>query len=80
MDTNVTTTTTVYNSSTWEYDQSTFTENISSTDIGTTWYTTDETFLSTEQVGTLTFSPSTAANLGFPRRGGGKPKGDGEGV
>ena len=55
MDTNVTTATTTYNSSTWEYDQSTFTENISSTDIGTIWYTTDETFLSTEQVGTLTF-------------------------
>ena len=47
MDTNATT---AYNSSTWEYDQSTFTEN-----IGTTWYSTDEKFLSTEQVGTLIF-------------------------
>ena len=63
MDTNATTATTAYNSSTWEYDQSMFTENISSTDIGTTWYTTDETFLITEQVGTLILSLSTCSDF-----------------
>ena len=59
MDTNVTTMKDSYGSSTWEYDQATFSENVSTTEIGTAWYTTDETFLSTDQVRTLSFYTTT---------------------
>ena len=60
MDTNATATKNFYGSSTWGYDQTTFSENVSTTDIGTTLYITDEMFLSTDQVRTLSFYTPTA--------------------